>query len=706
MADEKISLVFDGFDGFYASLLKYDVISTSLYKNVICMLAKICPSCFSGDGERLKMFLAVFFSFVEDGNICIKLDSVELMKRFNAKLDGELNDDSSRAIKGVFDVGVEFFGDKEKREGLCAVSGIVDDFGPEKETKPFVLYQRDGKPDFLYAAKYFRAKCDIERCVKKLFESGSAEKLKCDASEYNEKTVKSIASDQFFKLNKEQVEAIARAKNGESLFITGGAGTGKTTAVFYILYELIKEYQLSKDDKLSKDDIHIVAPSGKAADRLTESIGDSLKSIKDEEKNESVFKTISELKGSTIHSLLHYSPKINGFEYNRSNKIITNKENSVFVIDEASMVDILLFADLLNAIPEKAHVFILGDPNQLPSVEAGAVLGNLLDKKGDTSKKYAVHLVESKRFGDKSEVGGLAKAVIEETGKRFDIEGYKSKWVSFEKFSGGFGSKPDNYPVFCYDLKMDDGKGAEDVLEKYFKRFYESLYSGNAGCLTYKASDLKTVGKFEDVNGRFGKLFGLQEEARILTANRKGDTGCEGLNRKMANFARNAMKDGELDFNAADKYFPGCLAIITKNTKSLDLLNGDNGIIVRIENDGSGTGMNYLVLKKKSAVASNSSDFEYGKVSRIGDYMLYPLSAIPSEAIERSYAITIHKSQGSGYDNILIFLPDDENSPLLNRQILYTAITRTKGNTHIVVSIDNFVKAQKNSIERWTEIEL
>ncbi len=701
MADEKISLVFDDFDGFYASLQKCDAISTSLYKNVVCMLAKICPSCFRGNGEKLKMFLTVFFLFVEDGNICIKLDSDELMKRFNAKLDGELNGVSSKAIKEVLDVGVRFFGDEDKRNGLCAVSGSVGDFGPEKETKPFVLYQRDGKPDFLYAAKYFRAKCDIERCVRKLFGSDRAKKLECDASEYNEKIVSPIVKDQSFELNSEQVEAIARAKNGESLFITGGAGTGKTTVVFYILYELINKHNLSKDD------IYLVAPSGKAADRLTESIGDSLKCIKDEKKSESVFKTISELKGSTIHSLLHYSPKINGFEYNRSNKI-ASKKHSVFVIDEASMVDILLFADLLNAIPRDSHVFVLGDPNQLPSVEAGAVLGNLLDKEGDTSKKHAVHLAESKRFGDESEVGGLAKAVIGESGKQFDIKDYESKWVSFGEFSADFGNKSENYPVFCYDLRTDDGKGVGDVLEKYFERFYGSLYSVDAGCLTYKASDLKAAEKFEDIKESFGKLFDLQEGARILTANRKGDMGCEGLNRKMANLARKAMKDGKLGFNASDKYFPGCLAIITKNTKSLDLLNGDNGIIVHIANNENenGTGMNYLVLKKKSAASSSSSGFEYGKVSRIGDYMLYPLSMIPSEAIERSYAITIHKSQGSGYDNILIFLPDDENSPLLNRQILYTAITRTKGNTHIVVSRDNFAKAQKNSIGRWTEIEL
>ena len=86
--------------------------------------------------------------------------------------------------------------------------------------------------------------------------------------------------------------------------------------------------------------------------------------------------------------------------------------------------------------------------------------------------------------------------------------------------------------------------------------------------------------------------------------------------------------------------------------------------------------------------------------------MFYPLYLLPGEALETAYAITIHKSQGSGYDNILIFLPEQEQHPLLNRQIFYTAITRTSGSTYIVASEEILCNARKNIIERDTMIQL
>ena len=103
-----------------------------------------------------------------------------------------------------------------------------------------------------------------------------------------------------------------------------------------------------------------------------------------------------------------------------------------------------------------------------------------------------------------------------------------------------------------------------------------------------------------------------------------------------------------------------------------------------------------------SAASDNAQNNEI--IKHIGQYVFYPLYLLPSDSVESAYAITIHKSQGSEYDNILIFLPELNNSPLLNRQILYTAITRTKNTTYIVSNESNMKKSIQNCISRYTQV--
>ena len=165
-------------------------------------------------------------------------------------------------------------------------------------------------------------------------------------------------------------------------------------------------WKLLQNTELQNYTLYLAAPSGKAADRLKESISDELskitKTLSDDEKK--IFDRLNNSESYTIHRLLSYNPSKNNFSYNSENQF---SSDSIFVIDEASMIDINLFASLLEAIPDDAIVFILGDKDQLPSVDAGMVLGALLNAKEESKTE----LKNSVRFKEDSEIGRLKNAV-------------------------------------------------------------------------------------------------------------------------------------------------------------------------------------------------------------------------------------------------------------------------------------------------------
>ena len=143
--------------------------------------------------------------------------------------------------------------------------------------------------------------------------------------------------------------------------------------------------------------------------------------------------------------------------------------------------------------------------------------------------------------------------------------------------------------------------------------------------------------------------------------------------------------------------------MLTKNQNLFCLYNGDSGIVLEYNN------LKYLMVKKN--IKSGTTQNDEGSLSnqgirQQGSYIFYPLHLLPKESIETAYAITIHKSQGSGYKSILVLLPEQKGHPLLNRQIAYTAITRTEGSTYILADYETLECARQTVIERDTQIIL
>ncbi|MBF0203890.1 MAG: exodeoxyribonuclease V subunit alpha [Desulfamplus sp.] len=483
----------------------------------------------------------------------------------------------------------------------------------------------------------------------------------------------------------QSVAAAIAAKSGFTI-ISGGPGTGKTTTVIQIL-GLLQGLAFEQGQKLR---IHLAAPTGKAAARLTESIGSAVGRLP-----ANIRETLP-TKVTTLHKLLGSRLDTRHFIHNQANKLNLD----LLVIDEASMIDLEMMAAVMSALPDSARLILLGDKDQLSSVEAGSVLGDLcrnaennvytnetcqwikkytgysaalpdadntlsgqhievsdntlsgqhievsdntlsgqhIGVGGTLLDQHIVVLRKSHRFGDNSGIGSLARAV-----NGGDPDKTQAVW---EK---GFGD------ISSVSIKTTDDKAFTHLV----------LESGYRSYLKIIADRPKIIHDSQE-NGLYSEEDWLRAVLsefacfQLLTPLRKGMWGVEGLNKKTAEML---YKEGLIP--AIQGWYPGRPVMVLRNDYSLGLMNGDVGILLPV----MGT------LK----VVFPMSDGSLKKVlpSRLND-------------VETVYAMTVHKSQGSEFDHTALVLPD-KMSPVLTRELIYTGITRAKSRFTLVTPIKNIL---------------
>ena len=465
----------------------------------------------------------------------------------------------------------------------------------------------------------------------------------------------------------QRIACALAARHGFAI-VTGGPGTGKTTTVVRLL-AVLQHLRLGGGGRRLR--IRLAAPTGKAAARLGESIAGAVDRLPlDRLPNGEALRAAIPREVTTVHRLLGARPDTRRLRHDAHDPLPLD----VLVIDEASMVDLEMMAAVFAALPPGARLVLLGDKDQLASVEAGAVLGDLcrradaghytgatrdwlrtvagetldvalVDEGGQPLDQAVVKLRRSHRFDAGSGIGRLAEAVnagdvaalhrlraeappdlawlaIDAQGrglKRLVLDG------ACDDFPPAGGQPPVGYRHYLGVLR--DGQPAAEAGQPAFDDWARAVLAAHA---------------------RF----------QLLCPLRRGPHGVEALNQRIA-----ALLHAEGLTPASQGWYLGRPVMVTRNDAGLGLMNGDVGITLALPHRDGAADVRWI-----TRVAFAAGD------GRGGIRWVLP-SRLP--AVETVFAMTVHKSQGSEFAHAALVLPE-RPSPVLTRELVYTGITRAR----------------------------
>lgn len=514
----------------------------------------------------------------------------------------------------------------------------------------------------LYLRRYWQYQQDVNHCLAELIKPIRTE-LACPV----------IAEIQrlFPSANPNQIDwqkiACVLALRARFSIITGGPGTGKTTTVTKLLASLIK---LAKPSLSHPYKIILAAPTGKAAARVSESISQAVAELDLDAES----KALIPRQASTLHSLLGSIPNTRRFKHHENNPLLAD----VVIVDEASMIDLEMMAALLMALPKHCSLILLGDKDQLASVEPGSVLGDLcaeasaaaydastrqwladyaglnlnwlpnqsaLNQASNPYSQQIIVLQHSHRFGADSGIGALAAAVN------------AGDYLGLAQILNLIDSKPSQISYTDLDPAIENyhahklnpqAETANQLLKLIVLGETGSKNPGLSGYAGFQKalSQQQSVGDNDEWAAQVIKAF---EQFRVLSGLRNGPWGVDGLNQRIEQYLFGKP--------ASPSWYLGRPIMITRNDYSLGLMNGDIGITLADDNG-----------KLRVAFSGNPG---------LNQQKIHWVSPLRLPAVETAYAMTIHKAQGSEFNQVVLVLPETQ-SLVLSRELIYTGITRAK----------------------------
>lgn len=581
---------------------------------------------------------------------------------------------------------------------MC-LSQLLNNMYIGSESNQLVVYSQ-GR---LYMRRYFQFEQELEQhIVDKLSIPGEH-----DAKDIKQTVMRLFPEDN----SKDEIDwqklAVANALNKKFSIIAGGPGTGKTytvtklLAAIYMLSNAGNETVKEKNKLLNNKAIYkkpleiaLTAPTGKAAQRLRESIEIALLGFKGTICDE-ILSLIS-TNTKTLHRLLGVIPNSPNFKHNEKNLLSCD----VLLIDEVSMVDLPMMARIFRALKPEASVIFLGDADQLPSVAVGSVLADLApsphpgysdknllqlsthcqlshellkDAMPNPSRAvknydYLSFLLKSRRFDGDGYIGKVAKSVI-----KGDVS---SSWALLHKNQLNK-QLTENKQISHKELSL-----VEHDLSTWLKPLIDNYYKGLSHC------DEPT------------EAFELLAKFRILCVMRVGEFGVESINTWVSTYLSGnepSVKQyiKQVSFENDKRHYHGMPVMITQNNYRMNLFNGDIGLI-------------WFNKKSKRLVAyfehSDTSKEELDSSNQ--QYRQFLPSRLPT--FEPVYAMTIHKTQGSEFEHVALILPKlnptmpvkNDDNQLLSRELLYTGITRAKKRLTICTQKNAWEQGVKARVNR------
>jgi exodeoxyribonuclease V alpha subunit len=459
-----------------------------------------------------------------------------------------------------------------------------------------------------------------------------------------------------------QARAAAVALRHRLVLVTGGPGTGKTTTIARLLVLLAEQ---ARQAGRPEPRIAMAAPTGRAAERMADSLRRAAQALEAQGIEPGLLAPLH-TRGSTLHRLLGTIPGATTFRHHADNPL----EVDIVVVDEASMVDLPLMAKLMQAVPDGARVVLLGDPDQLPSVEAGDVLAGILAAAGSGDALHdddAAALAPLLGDAPTPEATGPSPA-------------FPARHVRLTR--GWRQSAALDLAPLATAVRDGDGDAALALLEggalsgvHWHPGLADPL--ADPALREHLLAHWQSLAEARDPVEALARAGGL----RLLTAVREGPQGARTLNARIEALLAARLAQTGLGGDRGTGFFHGRLLVVTENSYRHGLFNGDTGICLR---DADGTLMAWFP----------------------GEDAAHPRAFHPANlpAHDSAFAMTVHKAQGSEFDEVWLLLPVRDNR-VLSRELVYTGMTRARNRLYVLGDEHVLRTALSRHASRWSGLE-
>ncbi len=473
--------------------------------------------------------------------------------------------------------------------------------------------------------------------------------------------------------DRQRLAAVVAARRWVSV-LAGGPGTGKTTTVAQLLAVLA-------DQPHGRLRVALAAPTGKAAARLTEAVAEVTAGLAAEDRER-----LGTLTATTLHRLLGWRPGARGrFRHDRTNRLPFD----VVVVDEASMVSLTLMSRLVEAVRSDCRLVLVGDPDQLASVEAGAVLGDLVAREAalDDAVPGDPGAAEgSDGSADLDDLDPDERAAVERSGV--------VRLAHVHRFAGAIAqlaaavrSGDVDAVAGVLDAAGQDGAGEHGVelvdLDPAVALHPGALPAGLAAV----REDAVSAGVALVEAARAGDAAGaldLLGRHRLLCAHREGPYGVARWSLLVEEWLRGVVAG----YGHEGRWYAGRPLLVTSNDYGLRLFNGDTGVVVEAQVPGGAGG---------PGGPGGGAPMVRAAFRRDGVVETLPVSRLSD--VQTVHAMSVHRSQGSQFERVTLVLPPAD-SPLLTRELVYTAVTRARTHVRVVGTREALLAAVERPITR------